>query len=120
MYLICENGYLPWPTSICPHVNYDAATVEGYFAANLESVQKDVECTSCILKKHWKILNNGLHHRDIKICEKSFIACCCLNNFLLDLMERNSAQVGRGFCLAGDAGWMVIQHLCNMLLVTLH
>jgi hypothetical protein len=26
----------------------------------------------------------GFHYRDINICEKIFVACCCLNNFLLD------------------------------------
>jgi hypothetical protein len=51
MYLICDNGYLRWPTSICPYSGTDNSTVEGYFPTNLESVQKDVECTFGILKK---------------------------------------------------------------------
>ncbi len=45
MYLICNNGYLQWPTSICPYSQADNSTAKDYFSTNLESVQKDVECT---------------------------------------------------------------------------
>ena len=58
MYLICDNGYLLWPTSICPYSKANNATLEGFFSTNLESVRKDVECTFGILKKRWKVLNN--------------------------------------------------------------
>ena len=51
MYLICDNGYLRWPTSIFPYTHVDIASTEGYFSSNLESVRKDVECTFGILKK---------------------------------------------------------------------
>ena len=70
MYLICDNGYLRWPESICPYESADKTTLEGYFSTNLESVRKDVECTFGILKKRWRILNNGLFYRDIAKCEK--------------------------------------------------
>jgi hypothetical protein len=49
MYLICDNGYLQWPTSICLYSKADNSTLEGYFLTNLESVRKDVECTFGIL-----------------------------------------------------------------------
>jgi hypothetical protein len=89
MYLICDNGYLRWPTSICPYAQVDKSTVEGFFSTNIESVRKDVEHNFGIMKKRWQILNNGFKYCDIKICEKIFITYCCLHNFLLDLMERN-------------------------------
>ncbi len=54
VYFICDNGYLCWPTSICPYERADSSTLEGYFSTNLESVRKDVECTFGILKKRWK------------------------------------------------------------------
>ncbi len=38
MYLICDNGYLRWPTSIFPYTHVDIASTEGYFLSNLESV----------------------------------------------------------------------------------
>ncbi len=51
MYLICDNGYLLWPTLICPYSKANNTTQEGFFSTNLESVQKDVEYTFGILKK---------------------------------------------------------------------
>jgi hypothetical protein len=39
MYLICNNGYLQWPTSICPYTHVGAALPKGYFSAHLESVR---------------------------------------------------------------------------------
>ncbi len=86
MYLICDNGYLLWPTSICPYSKANNATQQGFFSTNLESVQKDVQCTFGILKKRWKVLNHGFKHGDIVKCEQFFITCCVLHNFLLDLM----------------------------------
>jgi hypothetical protein len=38
MYLICDNGYLHWPTSICLYVQVDKSTLEGYFSTNMERV----------------------------------------------------------------------------------
>jgi hypothetical protein len=74
------------------------ASLEGCFSSNLESVRKDVECTFGILKKRWKILNNGLLYRDIKVCEKIFVTAVCLHNMLVDDMIVNykDARVGRG------------------------
>ena len=100
MYLICNNGYLHWATSICPYSKANNAannaTLEGFFSTNLESIRKDVECTFGILKKRWKVLNHGFKHRDIVKCEQIFITCCVLRNFLLDLMVRNHVRAGCG------------------------
>jgi hypothetical protein len=101
-YLICDNGYHRWPISISPYASADCASVEGYFSTNLESIRKDVECTFGILKKRWRMLNDGMNYRDINTCEKIFVTCCCLNNFLLDLMERTNVRVGRGAPIGDD------------------
>jgi hypothetical protein len=69
-YLICDNGYIRWPTTICPFTRVSCATVEGYFLSNLEGVCKDVECTFGILKKRWRVLNNGFFHREMEVCSK--------------------------------------------------
>ncbi len=45
VYLICDNGYIQWPTTICPN-----GRLKECFSANLESVRKDVECVFGILK----------------------------------------------------------------------
>ena len=44
--------------------------------------------------------------RDIAVCKKLFVTCCCLNKFLLDLMERNDVRVGRGAPLGEDGVWL--------------
>ena len=105
-YLICDNGYHRWPISISPYASADSGSIEGYFSTNLESIRKDVECTFGILKKRWRVLNDGLYYRDITICEKIFVTCCCLNNFLVDLMTRTNVRVGRGAPIDGDGIWL--------------
>ena len=105
-YLICDNSYLRWPTSICPYAGCENSSLEGFFSTNLESVRKDVECTFGILKKRWQVLNDGLDYRDINKCERIFNACCCLNNMMLDQMERNSVRIGRGAPIGNDGIWL--------------
>jgi hypothetical protein len=53
MYLICDNGYLRWPTTICPFTRRSNSSPEEYFSTNIESVHKDMECTFRIIKKRW-------------------------------------------------------------------
>jgi len=96
MYLICDGGYLRWPQSICPYSSAMAASEEGYFLSNLERVRKDVECTFGIMKKRWKILNNGLMYRDIKVCEKIFVTCSCLHNMLVENMKMKHSDTCMG------------------------
>ncbi len=96
-----------WPTSICPFKRADSTTVEGYFSTNLESVRKDVECTFVILKKRWRTLNNGLMYCDITVCDQNFVTCCCLHNFLLDVMVRErNMRVGWGYPIGADGLWL--------------
>lgn len=106
MYLISDNGYLRWPTTICPFTRTSVASPEGYFSTNVESVRKDVECTFGIIKKRWRILNNGFYQRDIALCEKIFVTCCCLHNFMLDVMEITNVRVGRGSPMGDDGIWL--------------
>ncbi len=40
-------------------------------------------------------------------CDKIFAACCCLNNFMLDLMERTNVRVGRGSPMGDDGIWLL-------------
>ena len=65
-----------------------------------------MECTFGILKKRWQVLNDGLDYRDISKCKKKFNACCCLNNMMLDQMERNAVRVGRGAPIGMDGIWL--------------
>ena len=53
------------------------------------------------------MLNAGLHYRDIKVCEKIFVTCCCLHNFLLDQREYcSTSRVGRGMPIGDDGIWL--------------
>jgi hypothetical protein len=39
-------------------------------------------------------------------CEKIFIGCCVLHNFLLDQMVRNNVRVGRGYPIGDNDFWL--------------
>ena len=108
VYLICDGGYLRWPTLICPINGASLGTVEGYFSENLESVRKDVECVFGILKKRWKILEFGIRFRSIAVVEKVFTVCSMLHNMMLSEMDNRDSnhRVGRGQPLAGDSIWL--------------
>lgn len=107
-YLICDNGYLRWPTSICPYMHADKTSMEGYFSTNLESVRKDIECVFGIMKKRWKVLDHGFKFRSMAICEKIFYTCCCLHNEMLDMMESRTTRyrVLRGLANETDGMWL--------------
>ena len=59
-----------------------------------------------ILKKRWRLLNNVILFRDIDVCDTVFTTCCCLHNFLLNLMERHIVWVGRGGPLENNGIWL--------------
>ncbi|KAL9182044.1 hypothetical protein ACHAXT_012387 [Thalassiosira profunda] len=108
VYLICDGGYLRWPTLICPYKGEPVTSTKGHFSSHLESIRKDVECVFGILKKRWKILEYGIRFRDIEVVEKVFVVCCMLHNMMLTEMETRDSQhrVGRGAPNAGDAIWL--------------
>mgnify|MGYP006970041207 CR=1 FL=1 len=51
-------------------------------------------------------MSHDFTYQDIKICEKVFVTCCCLHNFLLDVMEWSTVQVGRGYPISDDGIWL--------------
>ena len=63
-YVIVDNGYLRWSTTVPPHKN-STNRAELRFSQWLEPLRKDVECTFGILKGRWRILKSGirLHNR---------------------------------------------------------
>ena len=108
-FLICDNGYLQWPTLICPFMRSEGSTpLESCFSSNVKSVRKDVECCFGILKGRWKSLDRGFQHRRIKICQHIFVACCVLHNMMLDEMVREEPppRVGRGCQMPNDGLWL--------------
>lgn len=105
IYLICDNGYLSWPSLICPFKGESITTRLGYFSENIESVRKDVECTFGILKKRWRILEYGIHFRNLELIESIFLTCCVLHNIMVDDPEtvQNQTRVARGIPTGIDA-----------------
>ncbi len=112
MYLICENEYLRWLTSICPYTQVDQGSVKGHFSLNLECVRKDVECTFGMMKKQWCILHR-LHYRNIRKCENIFVSCSCVNNFLIYIMETNIQQCHLGGSIDINDGMRLDRHTPN-------
>ena len=51
-------------------------------------------------------MNDGLDYCDINKCKRNFNACCCLNNLMLDEMERDPVCVGRGAPIGTDGIWL--------------
>ena len=79
---IVDNGYLPWPTMIPPS-KYPRTYAEMQFLKWIESLRKDVECTFGILKGRFRILKIGCNLHGIEVCDRMWLTCCALHNFLL-------------------------------------
>ncbi len=90
--MICDNGYLQWPTLICPFMQSETnGEYEKCFSVNLESVRKDVECVFGILKGRFSYLDHCFKYHKVLACEKIFVACCVLHNMMLDEMVQEQA-----------------------------
>ncbi len=90
VYLICDNGYICWPTTICPYMQSEShgTRLEDLFSTNLESVRTDDECVFGILKSRWGSRDRGFKHRQMKVCRDIFRTCAVLHNMMLSEMVR--------------------------------
>jgi len=86
-----------WPEFICLYKHEPVSSVEGYFSAKIENIRKDVEFVFGILKKKWRILDNGIRFHNIHVVENMFVVCCMLHNNMLSEMAAidSDARVGR-------------------------
>jgi hypothetical protein len=83
-YVIVDNGYLQWSTTVPPHKRSSNRS-ELRFSQWLESLRKDVECTFGILKGRWRILKTGIRLHNTEIVDHIWMTCCALHNMLLDV-----------------------------------
>jgi hypothetical protein len=83
-YVIVDNGYLRWPTTIPPMKN-TCNRSELRFSQWLESLRKDVECAFGILKGRWRILKTGICCHNTEVSDNVWMTCCALHNLLLDV-----------------------------------
>jgi len=83
-YVIVDNGYLDWSTTIPPlKESFNRAEIR--FSQWLESLRKDVECTFGILKGRWRILKTGIRLHNTEVADRIWLTCCALHNLLLDV-----------------------------------
>jgi DDE superfamily endonuclease len=83
-WLLVDNGYLKWPTTIPPmKVTNDQREIR--WSQWIESLRKDVECTFGILKGRWRILKTGIRLHGIEVTDEIWMTCCALHNWLLDI-----------------------------------
>jgi Plant transposon protein len=83
VWLIVDNGYLSWPTTV-PPLKIPKDTKEQRWSEWLESIRKDVECTFGIMKGRWRILKTGVRLHGIVSADKVWMTCCALHNWLLE------------------------------------
>lgn len=83
-WLIVDNGYLNWPTTV-PPMKTTSLRSEIRFSKWLESVRKDVECTFGILKGRFRILKTGIRLGGQQAGDRIFLTCCALHNWLLEV-----------------------------------
>ena len=102
VYLICDNGYLCWPSTICPYMRSESR------GTRLKDVRKGVECLFGILKSRWGCLDRGFKHRKMKVCGDIFRTCAVLHNMMLSEMVRDdtASRLHRGQHLANDGMWL--------------
>ena len=83
-YVIVDNGYLRWPTTI-PPMKDTCNRSELRFSQWLEALRKGVECTFGILKGRWRILKTGIRVHNTEASDNIWMTCCALHNHLLDV-----------------------------------
>ncbi|KAI2511437.1 Plant transposon protein [Fragilaria crotonensis] len=81
-YVIVDNGYLQWSTTVPPFKD-SSSRAEVRFSQWLESLRKDVECTFGILKNRWRILKTGIRLHNTEIADNIWLTCCALHNMLV-------------------------------------
>ena len=82
-WLMCDNGYLHWPTLIPPSKDWKHIR-DTRFSQWLESMRKDVECTFGIMKGRFRILKAGVRVHGVEAVDRIWRTCCSLHNFLLE------------------------------------
>ncbi len=111
MYLICNNGYICWPTTICLYMQLESGgtRLKDLFYTNLESMRKEVECIFGILKSCWGSLDRGFKHWKVKVCGDIFRTFTVLHNMMLTEMvsEGRPLHLQQGHHLASHGGmWL--------------
>ena len=81
-WLLVDNGYLNWSTTI-PPMKQTMLYKETRWSEWLESMQKDVECTFGILKGRWRILKSGIRLHGVDVADNIWKTYYALHNMML-------------------------------------
>jgi Plant transposon protein len=81
-YIITDNGYLCWLTTI-PPFKESPYTAHLRCSKWVELMRKDVECCFGIMKGRFRIIKTGIRLRRIQACDNVWLTCCTLHNFLI-------------------------------------
>lgn len=84
VWLMVDNGYLKWATTM-PPMKRSLDLKEIRWSQWLESMRKDVECTFGILKGRWRLLKAGIRVHGVTKADDIWHTCCALHNFLLEV-----------------------------------
>ena len=80
LYLICDGGYLRWPTLICP-IKVSERFLQ--LSKVIEGARKDVEDVFGMLKKRFLYLKHWNTTRTQSVIDNAFVTCCVLHNMQL-------------------------------------
>ena len=69
VWIMVDNGYIRWPTTMPPH-KICSKYSEIRWAQWLESMRKDVECTFGIMKGRFRILKTGIRVHGVEVVDK--------------------------------------------------
>jgi hypothetical protein len=112
-WIMVDNGYLRWSCTVPPHKHTVHQSEIHCWSRWLEAMQKDVECTFGILKGRWQVLKSGIRLWGVEACDKVWLTCCALHNWLLEvdgMEEQWESEMGQ-FEHAGDEPHHSLGHL---------
>ena len=83
-YVIVNNGYLNWSTTV-PPITHSSNPFEIWFSQWLKSLRKDVECAFGILKGRWRVLKSGIRVHNTEAADNIWLTCCASHNLLINV-----------------------------------
>ena len=84
VWIVVDNGYHDWSTTIPPFKNTNLRN-EIRWSEWLESMRKDVECAFGIMKGRFRILKSGIRLHSTESVDMIWLTCCALHNMLLEV-----------------------------------
>jgi len=81
---LCDNGCHKWSCMQAPSKSTTFVN-EKRLSDWIESFRKDSECVFGILKGQWRVRKTGIRVEGSHVADSTWMTCCSLHNWLLDL-----------------------------------